>query len=459
MGASALPGTAVGGEATYTSAAYLVFDTFAPVFTIDSEHHVGIDTVVTDPEGKVYAHFRITPPMGDVNVTCHIGGANPGEDTTESDNQGRVEIWYAAPNGGVDTLVATAHFLINGTTYEPTAELIFVVTQGADIPLALDMSTAFAPGEFRTIDVSLSSNKKLDSPRALFRFQAATGGGSQVQKEMTLGPEGGWIYHARYRRDDNGRLEVSITAADLYGNCGEMCAVYDICRTDQYSPLDWASNDYVGHLHAPWNAVTTSGLLLVVRDSARTTPTLDDGTQLTPVSDVLGISTSSNFVAKPTLTIRHLSGTIPDAPSSRSDSRKVGIYQRQGSYWAYVGGQGDGTKVMAKVDLPCEYAAFYNESHEVIPAATALYQNYPNPFKSSTTIIVDLHVHSNVELAIYNAAGQRVRTLANAPRNESVHEFKWNGRDDAGRLVASGVYLSRLKTAAMTQTKKMVLLK
>jgi flagellar hook assembly protein FlgD len=88
-----------------------------------------------------------------------------------------------------------------------------------------------------------------------------------------------------------------------------------------------------------------------------------------------------------------------------------------------------------------------------------LFQNYPNPFYPITTITFDLHTESNVELVIYNVEGKRIKTLVNGQQRVGVHEIPWNGLDDSGNRVASGVYLYRLKTRETIQTKKMILLR
>ncbi len=94
-----------------------------------------------------------------------------------------------------------------------------------------------------------------------------------------------------------------------------------------------------------------------------------------------------------------------------------------------------------------------------LPAAYKLYQNYPNPFNGWTTIKFDLPVSTNVELAVFNILGQRVKTLFQG-RVAPVHlPVRWDGRDARGRNVASGVYFARLKTPAAVLTTKMLYVK
>jgi hypothetical protein len=88
-----------------------------------------------------------------------------------------------------------------------------------------------------------------------------------------------------------------------------------------------------------------------------------------------------------------------------------------------------------------------------------LVQNHPNPFNPQTTIAFSLSTRGRVSLAIYDVNGRIVRTLANETRAAGAYELTWDGRDDDGQAVASGVYFYRLVAPEFTQTKKMVLLK
>jgi len=93
--------------------------------------------------------------------------------------------------------------------------------------------------------------------------------------------------------------------------------------------------------------------------------------------------------------------------------------------------------------------------------ANVLGDNYPNPFNPVTTIAYSIKEPGHVALRIYNVAGQLVRTLVNerqAPRVE-MFTVEWDGRNDAGHAVSSGVYFYKLSAKGFEKTKKMVLLK
>lgn len=94
-----------------------------------------------------------------------------------------------------------------------------------------------------------------------------------------------------------------------------------------------------------------------------------------------------------------------------------------------------------------------------VPAAFELKSNYPNPFNPSTTITFSLKEASNASLDIYNLQGQRIRTLHSGWTAAGNHSRIWDGTDNNGRPVASGVYLYRLSTPGGSDTKKSILLK
>ncbi len=93
------------------------------------------------------------------------------------------------------------------------------------------------------------------------------------------------------------------------------------------------------------------------------------------------------------------------------------------------------------------------------PAKFTLNQNYPNPFNPTTNISFNLGKSERVTLAVYNMLGQKIKTLVDKQLPAGAHQITWNGKDEAGRAMASGVYYYRLETESQQATKKMLLLK
>jgi hypothetical protein len=93
------------------------------------------------------------------------------------------------------------------------------------------------------------------------------------------------------------------------------------------------------------------------------------------------------------------------------------------------------------------------------PKPLTLYQNYPNPFNPSTSIVFFLPEQCRVTIVIFDVQGRRVRTLVDDARNAGRHVLFWDGRNDAGKSVGSGIYYCRLSAGKNVQTKKLAILR
>jgi hypothetical protein len=91
------------------------------------------------------------------------------------------------------------------------------------------------------------------------------------------------------------------------------------------------------------------------------------------------------------------------------------------------------------------------------PRLFHVYPNFPNPFRSATTIRFDLPVRADVKLRIYDVQGRLVRTLMDLePMEPGAHERRWLGEDDEGRRVSSGVYFYKLEAGKNRQVRRIV---
>lgn len=111
-----------------------------------------------------------------------------------------------------------------------------------------------------------------------------------------------------------------------------------------------------------------------------------------------------------------------------------------------------------------EYVEKNTAGIPLVPLDFALHQNFPNPFNPATTVRYALGHSGNVTLTIYNILGQRVRTLLNETQTIGLREIQWDGKNDLGLPVASGVYFYRINVQFQDEqlfstVKKMVLMK
>ena len=98
-------------------------------------------------------------------------------------------------------------------------------------------------------------------------------------------------------------------------------------------------------------------------------------------------------------------------------------------------------------------------SEQTEPVLFALHPNYPNPINPTTTLRFSLPQAGEVELSIYNLMGQRVANLVRGVQEAGPHVLQWNGRDEQGRELASGVYFYHLQAGAQVETRKLLLLR
>ncbi len=110
------------------------------------------------------------------------------------------------------------------------------------------------------------------------------------------------------------------------------------------------------------------------------------------------------------------------------------------------------------VDVDSIFASVENRSRGV-PHNFQLLQNYPNPFNAETWIRYNLRDKEKATIAIYNVSGRKVRTLIEDDQLPGTHRVKWNGRDDWGREVSSGVYVCQLRAGQKSLTRKLLLLR
>jgi len=93
------------------------------------------------------------------------------------------------------------------------------------------------------------------------------------------------------------------------------------------------------------------------------------------------------------------------------------------------------------------------------PSEYSISQNYPNPFNPTTSITYSLKDDGRVKLAIFNIRGQLVRNLVDGQQTAGLYKFQWDGRDEKGTVVPSGVYLYTIQVNEYKMTKKMLLTK
>jgi|GEM_PF-1731640 len=127
-------------------------------------------------------------------------------------------------------------------------------------------------------------------------------------------------------------------------------------------------------------------------------------------------------------------------------------------YLGYDGGKGKLSEEFRNL-FTYDSITHIAENTERTPAALPLTANYPNPFNLSTTINFSLPEAGHAELVIFNVTGQKIRNLLSEEMTPGEHSIVWDGCDDSGVPVTTGVYFSRLRTFDSTVSGRMMLVK
>jgi hypothetical protein len=147
----------------------------------------------------------------------------------------------------------------------------------------------------------------------------------------------------------------------------------------------------------------------------------------------------SGFTGSHTIAVTDPAGCFEPHPATCPDSLgRIAAWEASDAQWAAETGQVDA---------------------RVAPVATKLMGNYPNPFNPSTSINYALSEDGFVSLKIYNTLGEEVASLVNEYQVAGIKSAVWNGRNDAGVSVASGIYIYRLTAGNVVLSEKMLFMK
>ena len=96
---------------------------------------------------------------------------------------------------------------------------------------------------------------------------------------------------------------------------------------------------------------------------------------------------------------------------------------------------------------------------DIAPSSFNLKQNYPNPFNPSTNIEFEMMVQSDIKIEIFDVTGGYITTLYKGFADPGVHKLTWNGINDKGQIISSGVYFYKMTADNFVQTRKLLFAK
>ncbi|MBD3384557.1 hypothetical protein GF407_06480 [candidate division KSB1 bacterium] len=149
--------------------------------------------------------------------------------------------------------------------------------------------------------------------------------------------------------------------------------------------------------------------------------------------------------------------TIYSGPELNIGRREAMAIYYDGAIYLFGGYDSDGHVVPKIEKLNLQATAVDKENKQ--PTVFELQQNYPNPFNQVTTIPYSLCRNGYVSVDIYATTGEHIKTLVNGYRTKGHYQLKWDGRDQNGKIVSSGIYYVWLKTDQSMQTKKLLFIR
>jgi PKD repeat protein len=243
-----------------------------------------------------------------------------------------------------------------------------------------------------------------------------------------------------YTYNDVGTYTVTLTATNAYGSDDEV-------KTDYITVSEPGEN--MMHVHSI--TVTRQSWWRWVRGIATIT-IYDQGGAPVSGATVYGVfsgptSDSRNGTTNGNGQVTFYSGFVRN-PSSEWCFEVTNVTKTD---WTYDPDANEVTKA-------CESGPVY-KSVVAVPEQFSLSQNYPNPFNLETNFSLSLPAESRVDFVIYNVAGQKVKTLVNDYMNAGTYTITWDGTNEYGNVVSSGIYFYRLVAGDNVVTKKMILMK
>ncbi len=153
------------------------------------------------------------------------------------------------------------------------------------------------------------------------------------------------------------------------------------------------------------------------------------------------------------------SGTITPGNSTNLTVRLYGVEGDTTFSGSIVINSNDPVNPVTIIPVSLEVGPVGIGDLEALPTTYDVSRNYPNPFNPTTTINYQLPKADDVKLVIYNVLGQRVRTLVNGRVEPGRYKVVWNGRNEAGVQVSSGIYIYRFEAGDFRRVHKMIMLK
>ncbi len=274
-----------------------------------------------------------------------------------------------------------------------------------------------------------------------------------------------YIYNGRYHIEQSANLTMRIRKLqDLGGNDASMISFpLTIEEVTSASKKSLASADKNIFVEIPQGAVTKKVPVTLSAVSAQFDAAEEKIDPDLFVGKTYQIGPQAlNLEKNAILTFKY-----DDTDLNEIEEEDLGLYQKEGKEWIRVKAFQDTKENCFKASIS-QLGVFSimknsvgadTELDNLLPTTFALSQNYPNPFNPTTEIQYQVPEKNHVSIKVFNISGQLVKTLVNTAKDAGSFTVKWDGRDQAGFQLPSGVYMYEMKAGSFIQNKKMLLIK
>ena len=154
--------------------------------------------------------------------------------------------------------------------------------------------------------------------------------------------------------------------------------------------------------------------------------------------------------------------TNPETVGPHTDEYDFDYETTHAAYTAGIGGFPVGDLNWFPAKLSEWKDATLNIQEDVassLPTHFRLMQNFPNPFNPTTNIQFEILERTDIKLELFDVMGKNVATLFKGSKNPGLHQIKWNGTNDQGQLLSTGIYFYKLTSKNLTQARKLLFAK
>ncbi len=384
-----------------------------------------------------------------------IGATSAGGDTsismvTPNGLQGNKTITYTSYNKG------NSH--LNGQAFKITATGKPEITLGL---LAMKIIKANLKS-YLVSDIELGANPSI-------QYELFDTGGSKLSEStsgMNLISNSKYVYSSSYKLSSPGRLDVTASGNNQFGVNAQVSKSYNVSSLQKNKPTQIVLGANNVLIDIPGDNISSGGYYLASLSDQPETYNISDKGRIIDDNRIRFdriINLDGNAIVEDgiSISIPYSDEWTESIKGKYADFKEtnIGIYEYRDGQWSYIGGEGSQGTVEAKTDAYGSLAVFYNAEHQTLPRKFALYKNYPNPFNPRTTIRFELAKTATVKLSIYNMLGQKIKTLVDGTIEAGYQKAVWNGTNESGQAVSSGLYLYSLESGNKRLTQKMLLVK